>query len=234
MSVTSSLPTALFLFYVLLFTPFNAWRGFRRVKSGTALPPKLTRFRRTVLYLIAITVFAVVAAATNQIPIPLRVSILDLILIVVVAGVWGFFGARGVWRRPSPQLERNRVLYAPTTPQELRWGLLAGLSAGIGEEIIYRCVLFELIFRFSSSLVLALVVCVVVFAVSHLAQGQAAALVVGYMGLMFHVLFLTTHTLAVPIGIHAIYDMVIFSAWYLKGKRRSLEQAKAQAVVQGA
>jgi len=235
------LPTILFLFYVLALSPFLAWRKFLKrssVKPGTApakpLMPKLQRFRRTALYLVAITLFAVVAAVNSHLHIPFRLSGLDVFVIVAVSGIWGHYGARGIRTRSSPQMQRNRILYAPTTPQELRWALLTALCAGVGEEIVYRGVLFELLFQFSSSVVIAVAVCVVVFAMSHLVQGKAAAMAVGVLGLMFHFLFLRRHTLAVPIGIHVIYDSVIFLAWYRKGKREAAPVNAKQAVGQSA
>jgi len=234
MRFLSNLPAILFVFYVVLLSPFLAWRKSRKRTSGRPLTSKLRRTRFTVLYLFALTLFAVVAALASHIHIPLRVSIYDVIVIVGVGGCWGYFGARGIRRRSQAKMQRTRILYAPTTPQELRWALLSGVCAGIGEEIIYRGVLFALLLRFTSSLIIAVLICVVAFGLSHLAQGKKAAIVVGYIGLMFHVLFLLRHTLAVPIGIHMIYDLVILSTWYGVEKNLAVQAAKSQAVGQSA
>ena len=234
MRFLSYLPTALFLFYVVLLSPFLALRKLlRKPKPGRPLIPKLKRFRFTAAYLLALTLLAIVAAATNYIHLPLRVSILNWILIPLVGACWGYFGARGI-RKRAAKLQRSRALYAPTTPQELRWGLLTALCAGVGEEIIYRGVLFALMLRYTSSLILTLTICVVVFGMSHLPQGKAAAMAVGYIGLMFHMLFLITHTLAVPIGVHVIYDAVMFLTWYAQEKRFAAQAAQSQAVGQSA
>jgi membrane protease YdiL (CAAX protease family) len=234
MSVIFDLPTVIFLFYVLLLSPFLAVRGFLKIKSGQPLPPKLKRFRSGVFYLLIVTLFALTAAEANHIHIPLQASVIDLIFIAGVAGFWSYFGSRVIRKRSSSQLERSRLLYAPTNPQELRWALAGAVCAGVCEEIIYRCVLFELIYRFSSSLIVALIVCIVTFAQAHMSQGKKGVVAVGYMGLMFHVLFLTTHTLAVPIGVHAIYDAIMFSTWYMKERRLGLEVAETQTLGQSA
>jgi len=234
MPVIFNLPTVVFLLYVLLVTPLFSWLGFLRVKSSKPLASKVARFRGSVFYLVTVPLFAIIAADSNHLHIPLRVSVVDLIFIAIVASYLGYFGSLGVRKRCSPQMQRNRILYAPKTQQELRWALTAGVCAGIGEEIIYRYVLFELIYRFCSSVVIAVVVCVVTFAQSHMTQGIKGVIAVGYLGLVFHVLFLTTHTLAVPMGVHVIYDVVIFTTWYVKEKQMAQPVSDSRTVGQSA
>jgi membrane protease YdiL (CAAX protease family) len=108
--------------------------------------------------------------------------------------------------------------------------LLTGIAAGVGEEIAYRGVLFQLLQAISSSFYLSLVLCVVLFAWSHLVQGKKAVYGIGVLGLCFHVLFFATGTLAVPIGVHALYDMTMFTLLYRREKRlagRGAEPPKA-------
>jgi len=42
------------------------------------------------------------------------------------------------------------------------------------------------------------------------------------------------HTLAVLIGIHVIYDAVMFLTWYVQEKHLAVQAAQSQAVGQGA
>lgn len=121
------------------------------------------------------------------------------------------------------QQERIRLLYAPTSKTEWILALWLGLCAGVSEEIVYRAVLFQIIAEVTSSEGVALLVCVVVFAVVHLPQGTRGAYGIALLGICFHILYFVSGGLVAPIVAHATYDMAIFTVLY----RREIQSARS-------
>jgi len=216
--------TIFFLIWVLLYLPMMAWFAYRRLEHGRPLPPKLDRLRLGILFTIFSTVFALAAADSTHIQLSFKLSTLDLSCSAVLSTLVILSASQRKEKVDESHLGRIRLLYAPTSAIEWRWALLAGFCAGVGEEIVYRGVLYQLLGRLTSSGSLAVLICVFIFAASHLPQGKRGVFGVASLGLVFHLLYFWSCSLAMPMIVHAAYDVTIFTVMYRRERRLAVAQ----------
>ncbi len=226
--------TACFLLWVFLVMPVLAVAGYIRVRRGRPLRSKLYRFRLGALFTILTGALAVAAADSSHIHLSFefsRVSVFYGLLFAVpmIAAV-----ARAQKRTPtSPAMaehrKRMRLVYAPETAAEWKWAVIAGLAAGVGEEIAYRGVLYQLMLRFTASAAVSVVICVTFFAIAHLTQGRRGVLGIAYMALCFHLLVFLSGGLMAPMIVHTTYDVAVFTIMYRREKRLAREQSLVAA-----
>jgi membrane protease YdiL (CAAX protease family) len=214
--------TDLFLAWVLVFLPAMAWRGYRKLRRGESIGPKLYRFRLSFYVILFSTLIALPVAVTNQLSLGLAASYYSVFLGLT----FGLLLVASVTRQPGKvnhaQQERIRLLCAPTNTKEWIWAVWIGICAGIGEEVVYRVALLQVIAQLTSSASVALLVCVLAFAVAHLPQGTRATLAIALMGISFHILYFVSGGLAAPIVAHVTYDVVLFTIFY----RREIKNSK--------
>lgn len=98
---------------------------------------------------------------------------------------------------------------APRTGRERGLFYLLCAAAGVGEEVIYRGVLFLLLAWLTGSWWAAALLAASVFGAVHLYQGPRAAFVAGLYGLRDHVVVGLTGTLWVAIVVHAAHDALL-------------------------
>jgi membrane protease YdiL (CAAX protease family) len=87
--------------------------------------------------------------------------------------------------------------------------LWAGVSlfAGFGEEIIYRGVLFSLLWILLDSPLAAALIVAVVFTFNHYVQGWLSMLVIFALALSFQAMFYLTGSLFPGMIVHFLYDL---------------------------
>ena len=113
------------------------------------------------------------------------------------------------FRRQMGKLEA----FLPKTGEQLAWGLIVSLFAGLCEEIAYRGYLVAYC-RFWLPEWPALAAGAVLFGLAHLYQGAAGTLVTALLGLAFGFLYVETGSLALPILLHAAVDIsAMVTAW---------------------
>ena len=208
------LPTTGFLLIVGFLMPLGAWHGYRKLKRGEPLLPKLHRFRSMLLVQIALPFWALLAADSNDIHLSYRASLLHVAMGISIAILLLAAVARG-WHKLEPaRRERVLLLYGPENATQFYWLVAGGIAAGIGEEIVYRGVLFAMLSRFTSGVAAATIVCLIFFALAHATQGVKSMLAVGYLGLIFHLCCFLTGSLFTAMTIHTIYDLGMFVRLY--------------------
>lgn len=112
-------------------------------------------------------------------------------------------------RRQMSKLEP----FLPKTGEQLFWGLVVSLFAGLCEEIAYRGYLIPYA-RFWLPEWPALVAAAVLFGLAHLYQGAAGIFVTAMLGLGFGFVYVETSSLALPIVLHAAVDIsAMVTAW---------------------
>jgi membrane protease YdiL (CAAX protease family) len=101
----------------------------------------------------------------------------------------------------------------PSSGEERRWWWLICLTAGIGEEVVYRGFLLHYLHvaPFHLSWTLALVVSSMIFGIGHLYQGIAGAVSTVVVGFLFGAMFLATGNLLLPIVVHAVMDLRVLA-----------------------
>lgn len=103
--------------------------------------------------------------------------------------------------------------FLPKTGEQLAWGLIVSLFAGLCEEIAYRGYLIPYC-RFWLAEWPALIAAALLFGIAHLYQGVAGTLVTAALGLGFGFIYVETGSLALPIALHAAVDIsAMVSAW---------------------
>jgi membrane protease YdiL (CAAX protease family) len=106
--------------------------------------------------------------------------------------------------------QRARLqLFLPDNNQQFVYWIPISILAGVGEEIAYRGVLFELVRRESGNVLLAIVICIAAFGAAHLAQGWRGALGVALLGFVFHLMVLFSGTLYAAMLFHGAYDLLL-------------------------
>jgi membrane protease YdiL (CAAX protease family) len=112
-------------------------------------------------------------------------------------------------RRQMAKLEA----FLPKTGEQLVWGLIVSLFAGLCEETAYRGYLIPYC-RFWLPLWPALVAAALLFGIAHLYQGVAGIAMTAFLGLAFGFIFVETGSLALPILLHAAVDIsAMVTAW---------------------
>jgi membrane protease YdiL (CAAX protease family) len=130
-----------------------------------------------------------------------------LVMRPVAAAISG--KARAMLRRQMAKLEA----FLPKTGEQLAWGLIVSVFAGLCEEIAYRGYLIPYC-RFWLSEWPALIVAALLFGIAHLYQGVTGILVTALLGLGFGYIYVETGSLALPIALHAAVDIsAMVTAW---------------------
>ena len=112
------------------------------------------------------------------------------------------------WRRSMEDGTPTWRLFAPVNQKERRMWVLLSLSAGIGEELVWRGVLPALLTRVTGNFAIAVVLCVLSFAIAHAIQGLRSVLAIAAFALAFHGLVWISGSLYVGMAAHFIYDVV--------------------------
>ena len=197
----------LFLAIVCLGVPYLAFMSSKRVGSGPLPISRRRFFIQTIfaqLYLFAI---ALAAAWRNGIdllakpPAPLRAWALAALFLAVLLGVmW--------WRWPhrGEESKEKLIRLLPQDRSDFAPYFALCLAAGVCEEVVYRGVTTVLLTRLTGSLIGAIVIAAVVFALAHVIQGRRAAIVVFFIALGAHALVYFTRSLFPVMTIHALYD----------------------------
>jgi uncharacterized protein len=104
---------------------------------------------------------------------------------------------------------KSVIALLPTNNRE-RWAYaFVSLTAGICEEVLFRGLVIYLLRRFDPSLsvVWLVVISSVIFGFAHAYQGVQGIVSSACIGALFAVIFVTTHSLYIPIILHAFIDL---------------------------
>lgn len=112
------------------------------------------------------------------------------------------------WRRSVEEHKPTWRLFAPANRPERRMWVVLSLTAGVGEELVWRGVLPALVAAVTGSLLSGIVLSVLSFALAHAIQGPRSVLAIAAIAAAFHVLVLISGSLYVAMVVHFIYDVV--------------------------
>jgi membrane protease YdiL (CAAX protease family) len=214
-----------------LVLPLGAWRT-RHVLLRGPLPPRTAYYASAIVQQGVLAGLALLVARLVGLELfpPWEPRAADLAwgLALLAAAL---LALAPLWRRQVLRRDPMVALVAPATPGERRlWAGLA-LTAGVGEEIAYRGVLFGILVPVAGTAG-AVLLAAAAFALAHLAQGWRSAPVVFVFAVGFHLLVLATGTLVVAMAVHAAYDLAAGLA-YARLVRRYGEPAGAGDAASG-
>ena len=198
----------LYLTLIGMVLPWAAVRSRRRLDAGAALPARHRLYVLTLVQQLAMMGLALWVAHTNDVElfpstvVRARDALLALALLVALCA------AVAVRWRTMSAADRLRLLplLPRTTGQKLLFAPLA-VVAGIGEEVVYRGTLFELLQRATGHTWIAALFAAASFALGHAIQGRDSVRVIAGVGLAFHGLALATGTLILNMTVHALFDL---------------------------
>ncbi|MGQ0553568.1 MAG: CPBP family intramembrane glutamic endopeptidase [Planctomycetota bacterium] len=158
------------------------------------------------------------------------------------------------WRTLTPDAKRQLQLLLPASRGERPLHAALCLTAGIGEEIVYRGVLMQCLYwllltwftadpstaietpPLSSGLWwLSGALCAISFGVAHAMQGRRAMIIVAFVALWLQVSVALTGSLWLAMTMHALYDLLStdFLLRRLRAERQQAQQAGFAARASG-
>jgi membrane protease YdiL (CAAX protease family) len=218
----------LVLAVVCLGVPYLAWKSSKRIGSGPLPIAKKRFFIQTIFAQLYLFGLAAAAAWRNGIdllakpPEPLRAYALAALFLAVLLAVM-----RWRWPHRGEESKEKLIRLLPRDHSELPPYFVLCLTAGVCEEVVYRGVTTVLLARITGSLVAAIAIASIVFALAHVIQGRRATMVVLVIALGAHALVLLTRSLFPVMAVHALYDAaagVLMSRWYAREVRSAAQQ----------
>ena len=197
-----------FIIFVMAVVP---WAVLRNRESALAMAgiPLALRFYAMLLPQVILGVVAVLTGIVEGVElfpreVPSRSAWLAGVAFIVVSLVlvWPH------WRHSVEEQKPTWRLFAPTTRRERRMWVLLSLSAGIGEELVWRGVLPALIATATGSVAIGIGLSIVSFALAHAIQGVRSVLAIAAIAAAFHALVFISGSLYVAMVVHFVYDVV--------------------------
>jgi membrane protease YdiL (CAAX protease family) len=200
-----------FLFLVLIFVPVAGVASYLRIRSGKPLRPKRQRYYSIIVVQGVILVVTLGAAWREGIELLGRTGGDPLIWLGAIAYL-AFIALRvpRAWaKKKNPARLEQARRFLPDDVSLMRLWVVISALAGISEECAFRGLAYRLLVGMGLNIVLAVLVCVVAFAVGHLTQGWRAVLGTFVLALLFHGLVFATHSLYLAIVFHAAFNLIV-------------------------
>ena len=201
-----------FLFIVLIFVPVSGVAGYLRIRSGKPLRPKRQRYRVIIVVQFIVLLVTLWAARREGIVLLGREWGSPAIWLIT-AGYAGLIIWRGrrAWARMSADRMEKARRFLPDDPSLMRLWVGIAAMAAISEECAFRGLAYQLLVRMSFVPALAVLVCVVCFAIGHMTQGWRGVLGTFLLALIFHGLVFATQSLYLAIAFHAAFNLIVGS-----------------------
>ncbi len=217
-----------FLSLTLFVLPVLAVITNRKLEEGAPLPPRHLFYLQTialqgVLLGLALLVVSSLHLALLQ---PGGVATRDLLAGTAALGC-AFVILRSWWRFGSPGLKQRLLEFLPHTHVERALWVVVSAAAAVGEEVVYRGLLFGLLLEFSGSWWLAALGSALAFALAHMVQGWRSAIVVAIFAIGLQLLVRLTGGLLVAIAVHFAYDLLVGLLLGLLGRDPFRQQVPA-------
>jgi membrane protease YdiL (CAAX protease family) len=207
---------------IALYLPLAALRGWRRYQRlvrdlAQGVPGAREQFYRANIArksALVVVVIAWLSLSTEVYPFQLEGTTLTSTALwcaylgaIVAASVWYFR------RRGDAQLRLLQRLAGGLLPRsraEIQWFKVFAVSAGVGEEIVFRWFLMSYFAAYwGASRDEALYASAAAFGLAHVYQGALGVLFTSLVGWLLGSLWMQTGTLLVPIVLHIALDLRI-------------------------
>ena len=211
----------LILLYLLpiLTVSWSVWGAYeyRKLKAALALGHRealLREYRLTIAGEIVFGVLAVLAVGTGI----LRVSPAFHVVLpeAAMGAVYGLCGGAVIALLITPLLAKFGKLpptagdFAALLPQlrpERRLFVLVALSAGVGEELLFRGFGLRFLAHFGLAGFTLLLAAAAAFGLLHLYQGAVGVLATSVIDLLLSAVYIATGSLVAPIVLHTLIDL---------------------------
>lgn len=208
--VPLDLIAAAFLFAVGVFIPIVCIRSHAALSRGGPVPARRSIHAGTLVSLSILAAFALWTAHRVGIllfPVPRIDATLAAITAAAVVTLWAIGFVRWKRRMGSPDSRRRLLAILPRTPGDYGVWVVLSLAAGVGEEIVYRGVLFSILQYLTSSWLTAALLTAVAFGLAHAIQGWGSVAITLIMSLLAQWLVLRAGDLYLAMAAHFTYDV---------------------------
>jgi len=208
--ISLPLTTQYFLLLTFILVPILGVAGYFRYRSGKPLRPKRERYRAMIVTQCIILLITISAAQLQHIELLGRswgnpaIWVFALVYFALLIA-----RVRKAWTKLSPQRLENARRLLPDDPTLMRLWVGVAAMASISEECAYRGMAPRLLMQLGLHLWLAILLCVLAFAIGHMTQGWRGVLATAILALMFHGLVFATGSLYLAIVIHAVYNLSV-------------------------
>ncbi|MBA3369743.1 MAG: CPBP family intramembrane metalloprotease [Geodermatophilaceae bacterium] len=210
--------------YLVLGEPFVGWVLHRRFESAVGVAPGARRWLYGRLLLLEWGLVAIVLAvslvaarvgwAELGVRWPDRVGIVSVVVVVVILAVT-VISVRalrtGVLREAGSDSAALRSVGSllPRTDSERRLFAAVAVTAGIGEEVVYRGFGIAVLAALAPALPWWGLVAAAgaAFGLAHAYQGPAGILTTGLLGSVLAAVYLDTGSVLLPVMLHALIDL---------------------------
>lgn len=197
-----------FVIFVVVVVPWAVIKNRESALSMASIPLA----RRFVAMLAPQIVLGVLAVAVGQVEgielFPLRAPTIAAWFAGIAFLAIALVLVRPHWRRSVEEGKPTWRLFAPRNRPERRMWVVLSLSAGVGEELVWRGVLPALLTTLTDSLPFAIGVSILSFGIAHAIQGFRSVLAIGAIAAAFHALVLLSGSLYVGMAVHFVYDVI--------------------------
>jgi membrane protease YdiL (CAAX protease family) len=187
--------------------PWICVRSYFKLKAGARFPPKILQRRNALAMHAMMFLVAYFTLRAFHIPMfpPAAIGVKEIgyglaTLIVFLAAMISF------WKMRAMTYPVKTYRSMPQASSELGIWALVSASAGFVEEIVYRGVLFGILFYWLHNWWAAAILCAISFSLGHSIQGWKGATIIFAMSVIFQGLVYFTGTLYIAMAVHAIYD----------------------------
>jgi membrane protease YdiL (CAAX protease family) len=224
-----SLAAGIYVALIGVGLPVLCVRSYFKLKEGARFPPKPALRQQTLIMHAMTLLLALFTWRSFGLPNFPHYSIQPKdaaagigMLIVLVCVMYPRWKSNAVHKRA--EVYRN----LPQAPNEMGMWIFISLSAGFVEEIVYRGVLFGVLFYSLGIWWAAAILCAVSFALAHVTQGWKSAAIIFFFSVAFQGLVWFTGTLYVAMAVHALYDIIAGFA-YMRLYKLTVPQVNAAA-----
>jgi len=199
-----------FVFIIAVFLPYVVIKSARRLAAaGAPAPDKRRSLIATIINLEILGYLAIVVAYRRgeAIFVPWHPTgrEIGIGIVLLIALLQSRYLLRGWIRKTQPRYAR---FMAPRSWAEFPLWTLVSICAGFFEEIIYRGVLYQILFSLTGSVPAAVLFAVVPFGIVHWRQGIRSVVFITVLSVMLHGLVLFSGTLYMAMIVHTTYDFL--------------------------
>lgn len=229
---------AIFAIALVVVFPLIDQPAMRRLKQFSSGAARLALYRRSIVATWAFTIAAVTLAPLGTLLIlprqPGDLPWLDdhAIIHAIAAAAVALLFAWVFW--PSLQCALNKRIrqqyfeayrsslirfLLPVSHKERMWWIALSITAGIGEELLYRGFMLQFLWGHvaggpAMNLTLAWLISSLAFGIAHVYQGVRGVMETTVAGLTFGLLAILTGNLVVPIALHTLIDLRILLTYH--------------------
>ncbi len=193
---------------------------FAILKSRMKAPQKKS-YPASIIVALTLAIFALFVASKERIPIfGSRQIDLETILFGSALLASNFCISPLVRKYTPATLRERNASFLPHTTKERLWWVLVSLVIGVGEEIVYRAVLFGLFLKMIGDYWIAGLMSAVLFALAHARFGLIGTLNIFFVGIALQWLVKVSGGLYASMAVHFVYNL---SAGIVYGASRKAE-----------